>query len=218
MLFFANTLLKKIWPHNLLPTHASIMASRFDFYSFSGYEFLILTITFLLVEWIIYIALYCVLRYTQTALQSWGGGVSPQPPPVCSIYLDDATAVTGQRRQSSGLGLLGGHDWQGPVEGIWTGHRGYTPTLYEKCHGIFNDHRESGPRFNVSSERRCLLTVCSSSPLLSLVRVPAKLAINLSIHTQHTYDNGVDRTGRQGIKKNTAFTWGERRRKKINKI
>ncbi len=31
----------------------------------------------------------------------------------------------------------------------------------------------------------------SSSPLLSLVQVPAKLAINLSIHTQHTYDNGV---------------------------
>ncbi len=26
--------------------------------------------------------------------------------------------------------------------GIWPGHRGYTPTLYEKCHGIFNDHRE----------------------------------------------------------------------------
>ncbi len=38
--------------------------------------------------------------------------------------------------------------------GIWPRHRGYTPTLYEKCHGIFNDHRESGPRFNVSSERR----------------------------------------------------------------
>ncbi len=37
--------------------------------------------------------------------------------------------------------------------------RGYTPTLYEKCHGIYNDHRESGPRFNVSSERLCLLTV-----------------------------------------------------------
>ncbi len=28
------------------------------------------------------------------------------------------------------------------------------PTLYKKCHGIFDDHRESGPRFNVSSERR----------------------------------------------------------------
>ncbi len=36
---------------------------------------------------------------------------------------------------------------------------GYTPTLYEKCHGIFNFYRESGPRFNVSSERRSFLTV-----------------------------------------------------------
>ncbi len=43
--------------------------------------------------------------------------------------------------------------------GTWPGHRGYTPTLYEKCHGIFNNHRESGPRFNVSSERRCCFTV-----------------------------------------------------------
>ncbi len=38
--------------------------------------------------------------------------------------------------------------------GIWPGHRGYTPTLYKMCHGIFNVHRESGPRFNISSERR----------------------------------------------------------------
>ncbi len=28
-----------------------------------------------------------------------GGGVSLQPPPVCSIHLDDATAATVQRRQ-----------------------------------------------------------------------------------------------------------------------
>ncbi len=49
-------------------------------------------------EWSIYIALYCVLLYTQSALQSCGG-VSPQPPPVCSIHLDDATAATGQRHQ-----------------------------------------------------------------------------------------------------------------------
>ncbi len=27
------------------------------------------------------------------------GGVSPQPPPVCSIHLDDATAATGQQHQ-----------------------------------------------------------------------------------------------------------------------
>ncbi len=36
---------------------------------------------------------------------------------------------------------------------IWPGHRGNTATLYEKCHGIFNDHRESGPRFNVSFQK-----------------------------------------------------------------
>ncbi len=48
-------------------------------------------------EWCIYIAL-CVLLYTQSALQS-RGGVSPEPPPVCSIHLDDATAATGQRHQ-----------------------------------------------------------------------------------------------------------------------
>ncbi len=100
-------------------------------------------------------------------------GVSSQQPPVCSIHLDDASAATGKRRQciyhtpatggeergsksqSSGWGLLGGHDWQGPVAGIWPGHRGYTPTLYEKSHGIFNNRRESGPRFNVSSEGWC---------------------------------------------------------------
>ncbi len=68
-------------------------------------------------------------------------GVSPQPPPVRSIHLDDAMAATGQRRQcthhtpatggekresqsqSSGWELLGGYDWQGP-EGIWSGQQG----------------------------------------------------------------------------------------------
>ncbi len=48
-------------------------------------------------EWSIYIALYCVLLYTQSALQSYEG-VSLQPPPVCSIHLDDATAATAQQR------------------------------------------------------------------------------------------------------------------------
>ncbi len=33
-----------------------------------------------------------------------------------------------------------------------------TPLLFFERHpGIFNDHRESGPRFNVSSEGRCFL-------------------------------------------------------------
>ncbi len=123
-------------------------------------------------EWMmhLYRALLCIAIDPKRFTIMWG--VSPQPPPVCSIHLDDATAATGQRHQCAHhtpatggeereiepvkwMGLLGGHDWQGPVEGIWPGHRGYTPTLYEKCHGIFNDHRESGTQFNVSSERRC---------------------------------------------------------------
>ncbi len=95
--------------------------------------------------------------------------------------------VERRESQSSGWGLLGGHDRQGPVEGIWPGHRGYTPTLYEKCHGIFNNHRESEPRFNVSSERRCFwqysvsvtsflrrspIQVLTSSTLLSFSEKP----------------------------------------------
>ncbi len=35
----------------------------------------------------IYIALYCVLLYNHVE------GVSPQPPPVCSIHLNDAKAA-----------------------------------------------------------------------------------------------------------------------------
>ncbi len=42
---------------------------------------------------------FCVLLYTQSALQSCEGEVSPQTSPVCSIHLDDATAATEQRRQ-----------------------------------------------------------------------------------------------------------------------
>ncbi len=78
------------------------------------------------------------------------------------------------------------------------------------CWSLFLDELESF--FLKTSQTTC--SSSSSSPLLSLVQVPAKLAINLSIHTQHTYDNGVDRTGRQGIKKNTAFYMRRERRKK----
>ncbi len=49
--------------------------------------------------------------------------------------------------------------------------------------------------------------------LLSLVQVPAKLAINLSIHTQHTYDNGVDRTGDRVFRK-YSFLHEEREEEK----
>jgi len=55
--------------------------------------------------------------------------------------------------------LLGGHDWLGLMEGMWPGHRAYTPTLLLQVPWDFNDHRESGPWFNVSFEGRCSLTV-----------------------------------------------------------
>ncbi len=40
---------------------------------------------------------FCVLLYTQSALQSCGGGLSSTTTSV--QHLDDATAATGQRRQ-----------------------------------------------------------------------------------------------------------------------
>ncbi len=52
-----------------------------------------------MIEWCIYIELYCALLYTQMLYNYVGGGVSPQPPPVCTIHLDDVTAATGQRHQ-----------------------------------------------------------------------------------------------------------------------
>ncbi len=42
---------------------------------------------------------YC--RTPKALYNHEGGGVSPQPPPVCSIHQDDATAATVQRRQCS---------------------------------------------------------------------------------------------------------------------
>ncbi len=60
-------------------------------------------------------------------------------------------------------------------------------------------HGQSPPSFFFTKKNPA--DSSSSSPLLSLVQVPAKLAINLSIHTQHTYDNGVDRTGDRVFRK-----------------
>ncbi len=59
--------------------------------------------------------------------------------------------------------------WMGIIRRPWltrasggnlTRTPGLHPTLYEKCHGIFNDHRESRPRFNISSERCMYFVWC----------------------------------------------------------
>ncbi len=45
----------------------------------------------------LYSTLLSIVVHPKRFTVIWGG--SPQPPPVCSIHLDDATAATGQRRQ-----------------------------------------------------------------------------------------------------------------------
>ncbi len=51
-----------------------------------------------------------------------------------------------------------------------------TPLFFEEHTGIFNDHRESGPRFNVSSERRCFFDRIVSLSLLEIVGEHSLLA------------------------------------------
>ncbi len=53
----------------------------------------------------------------------------------------------------------------------------------------------------------------SSSPLLSLVTSTSEIS-HQSVHTYTTYDNGVDRTGRQGMEEKYSITWGEGGEKK----
>ncbi len=100
-------------------------------------------------------------------------GQSPQPPLVCSIHLDDDATAAILRQKAhhtpaywwrgdkvmkpiSVWGLLRGLEGQKPMGKIG---RGNTQLFFEGHPGIFNDHTESGPRFNISSERRCLLIV-----------------------------------------------------------
>ncbi len=98
----------------------------------------------------LYSVLLCIAIPPKHFTITWGGGgVSPQPPPVCSIHLDDATAATGQQRhcahhtpatggeereslsQSSGWGLLGGYEWWGPVV-VFVQDTGVTPLLFTR--------------------------------------------------------------------------------------
>ncbi len=100
--------------------------------------------------------LYSAFLGTQSALHR--RGESPQPPPMCSIHLDDATAAIlrqnahhtpaywwrGDRVMTpiSAWGWLGGHDGQRPMVKFGQ-DAGVTPLLFFEGHpGIFNDHTE----------------------------------------------------------------------------
>ncbi len=97
---------------------------------------------------------------------------------MCSIHLDDATAAivrqnahhtpaTGGEetvmKPISVWGWLGGHYGQRPV-GEFGQDAGVTPLLFFEGHPrIINNHRESGPRFNVSYEGRAFYSIVSPS-------------------------------------------------------
>ncbi len=97
-------------------------------------------------------------------------GESPQPPPMCSIHQDDLTAAIlcpnahhtpahwwrgdSVMKPISVRGWLSGHDGQRTMGKFGQDAR-VTPLLFFEGHpGIFNDHRESGSCFNLSSEGR----------------------------------------------------------------
>ncbi len=44
-----------------------------------------------------FIVYCCTPKVLYNHVGGWGGGVSPQPPPMCSVHLDDAMAATAQR-------------------------------------------------------------------------------------------------------------------------
>ncbi len=70
------------------------------------------------------------------------------------------------------MGMIRRPWWSEANGQIWPGCRGHTSTLFERHPGIFNDHRESGPRFNVSSEGRCYFDSIVSPSLYWGVRTP----------------------------------------------
>ncbi len=76
-----------------------------------------------------------------------GSHIAPERPPHTSYRWrgdsDEANQCMGMIRRPS---------WSATNGKIWPGCRGNTPTIFKGHPGIVNDHRESEPRFNVSSE------------------------------------------------------------------
>ncbi len=123
-------------------------------------------------EWCIYIALF-VYCCTPKALYNHVGGLSSTTTSVQHPlgWCDGCHRTTVPVRSPHTSYRWRGEreiepiKWMGIIRRPWLTRAsggnlartpGLHPTLYEKCHGIFNDHRESGPRFNVSSEY-CLI-------------------------------------------------------------
>ncbi len=125
----------------------------------------------------IYIALYCVFLYTQSAIQSFAG-LSPSTTASVQHPLgwcdgSQSTTVPVHSRHTSyrwrGEIVIEPIKWMGISRRSWLtrasgGNLARTPGLHpyslrEVPWDFLYEHRVSGPRLNVSSERWCFFTV-----------------------------------------------------------
>ncbi len=98
-----------------------------------------------------------LLNHHQCAASTWMMRRQPQHNGASALTTHQLQV---ERRESHRANQVDGDYWEAMIDkGQWREFgqdTGVTPLLfYDECHGIFNDHRESGPRFNISSERRC---------------------------------------------------------------
>ncbi len=85
-----------------------------------------------------------------------GSHSAPERPPHTSLLVERRQTLM---KPISVWGGLGGHDGQRSMGKFGQDAR-VTPLHFFKGHpGIFNDHRESRPWFNISSKGRCFFTV-----------------------------------------------------------
>ncbi len=100
-----------------------------------------------------------LLNHHQCAASTWMIRRLPQDNGVSALTTHQLQM---ERRESHRANQVDGDYWEAMIDkGQWWEFgqdTGVTPVLFKRC-VIFNDHRESGPRFNVSSKRRCFLTV-----------------------------------------------------------
>ncbi len=122
----------------------------------------------------LYSTLLCIAVHPKRFTIMWG--VSPQPPPVCSIHLDDATAATvqwcqcahhtpatgGEERESHRANQVDGDYWEAMIDkGQWREFgqdTGVTPLLFTRsAMGFLMTTESQDLGLTVSSERRCFL-------------------------------------------------------------
>ncbi len=120
----------------------------------------------------IYLALFWVLKALYIEGGGGGGGLlihhqcaastwMMRRQPYCARTPSTHQLTGGEETVMKPISVWG---WLSEAMGKFDQDAGVTPLLFFEGHpGIFNDYRESGPRFNVSSEGRCLsLTLCAS--------------------------------------------------------